>query len=181
MVLVVLMGSTLLCEMGGTTRPNIDNLRVVATLPHSPFHAPDAQRGTHSAFRWRRYHSCWVGPTASPSGSSWRGKRRDGYPLGARVMRARQQPKGVPHVTIASGARGRLRAFEATLVQAKLDGVTRLDTGETGRHPRRADRPPHMDPAAPLPPPRALPRYRWRRLHRSYPLLASRPPLLPCP
>jgi len=42
MVLVVLMGSTLLCEMGGTTRPNIDNLRVVATLPHSPFHAPDA-------------------------------------------------------------------------------------------------------------------------------------------
>src|SRR5215813_910158 len=43
-----------------------------------------------------------VGPTASPSGSSWRGKRRDGYPLGARVMRARQQPKGVPHVTIAS-------------------------------------------------------------------------------
>src|SRR5262249_44450192 len=49
------------------------------------------------------------------------------------------------------------------------------------RHPRRADRPPHMDPAAPLPPPRALPRYRWRRLHRSYPLLASRPPLLPCP
>jgi adenosine deaminase len=30
-----------------------------------------------------------------------------------------------------AGAQGRLRAFEATLVQAKLDGVTRLDTGET--------------------------------------------------
>jgi adenosine deaminase len=30
-----------------------------------------------------------------------------------------------------AGARGRLKAFEATLVQAKLDGVTRLDTGET--------------------------------------------------
>ena len=28
-------------------------------------------------------------------------------------------------------ADGRLRAFEATLVQAKLDGVTRLETGET--------------------------------------------------
>jgi adenosine deaminase len=30
-----------------------------------------------------------------------------------------------------AGAHGRLRAFEATLVQARLDGVTRLDTGET--------------------------------------------------
>lgn len=30
-----------------------------------------------------------------------------------------------------AGAHGRLRAFEATLVQAKLDGVTRLDAGET--------------------------------------------------
>jgi adenosine deaminase len=30
-----------------------------------------------------------------------------------------------------AGAQGRLRAFEATLVQAKLDGVTRLETGET--------------------------------------------------
>lgn len=30
-----------------------------------------------------------------------------------------------------AGAQGRLRAFEATLVQAKLDGITRLDTGET--------------------------------------------------
>src|SRR5262249_56033944 len=30
-----------------------------------------------------------VGPTASPSGSSWRGKRRDGYPFGARVLRPR--------------------------------------------------------------------------------------------
>jgi adenosine deaminase len=30
-----------------------------------------------------------------------------------------------------AGAQGRLRAFEATLVQARLDGVTRLDTGET--------------------------------------------------
>ena len=30
-----------------------------------------------------------------------------------------------------AGAQGRLKAFEATLVQAKLDGVTRLDTGET--------------------------------------------------
>jgi adenosine deaminase len=30
-----------------------------------------------------------------------------------------------------AGAAGRLRAFEATLVQAKLDGVTRLGTGET--------------------------------------------------
>ena len=29
------------------------------------------------------------------------------------------------------GAQGRLKAFEATLVQARLDGVTRLDTGET--------------------------------------------------
>jgi len=29
------------------------------------------------------------------------------------------------------GADGRLKAFEATLVQAKLDGVTRLETGET--------------------------------------------------
>jgi len=33
--------------------------------------------------------------------------------------------------SLFAGARGRLRAFEATLVQAKLDGVTRLDTGET--------------------------------------------------
>src|SRR6476659_11178834 len=33
--------------------------------------------------------------------------------------------------TLFAGARGRLRAFEATLVQAKLDGVTRLETGET--------------------------------------------------
>jgi adenosine deaminase len=30
-----------------------------------------------------------------------------------------------------AGAEGRLKAFEATLVQAKLDGVTRLETGET--------------------------------------------------
>jgi adenosine deaminase len=30
-----------------------------------------------------------------------------------------------------AGAQGRLKAFEATLVQAKLDGVTRLETGET--------------------------------------------------
>jgi adenosine deaminase len=30
-----------------------------------------------------------------------------------------------------AGAQGRLRAFEATLIQAKVDGVTRLDTGET--------------------------------------------------
>ena len=35
--------------------------------------------------------------------------------------------------SLFAGARGRLRAFEATLVQAKLDGVTRLDTGETVR------------------------------------------------
>lgn len=33
--------------------------------------------------------------------------------------------------TLFAGAQGRLRAFEATLVQAKLDGVTRLETGET--------------------------------------------------
>jgi len=33
--------------------------------------------------------------------------------------------------SLFAGAQGRLRAFEATLVQAKLDGVTRLDTGET--------------------------------------------------
>jgi len=33
--------------------------------------------------------------------------------------------------TLFAGAEGRLRAFEATLVQAKLDGVTRLETGET--------------------------------------------------
>ncbi len=33
--------------------------------------------------------------------------------------------------SLFAGAHGRLRAFEATLVQAKLDGVTRLDTGET--------------------------------------------------
>jgi adenosine deaminase len=32
---------------------------------------------------------------------------------------------------IVRGAQGRLKAFEATLVQAKLDGVTRLETGET--------------------------------------------------
>jgi adenosine deaminase len=30
-----------------------------------------------------------------------------------------------------AGAPGRLKAFEATLVQARLDGVTRLDTGES--------------------------------------------------
>jgi adenosine deaminase len=30
-----------------------------------------------------------------------------------------------------AGAQGRLKAFEATLVQARLDGVTRLETGET--------------------------------------------------
>jgi hypothetical protein len=33
--------------------------------------------------------------------------------------------------TLFVGAKGRLKAFEATLVQAKFDGVTRLDTGET--------------------------------------------------
>jgi hypothetical protein len=33
--------------------------------------------------------------------------------------------------TLFAGAQGRLRALEATLVQAKLDGVTRLETGET--------------------------------------------------
>ena len=33
--------------------------------------------------------------------------------------------------TLFAGAQGRLRAFEATLVQAKLDGVARLETGET--------------------------------------------------
>jgi adenosine deaminase len=33
--------------------------------------------------------------------------------------------------TLFAGAQGRLMAFEATLVQAKLDGVTRLETGET--------------------------------------------------
>jgi adenosine deaminase len=33
--------------------------------------------------------------------------------------------------TLFAGAQGRLKAFEATLVQAKLDGVTRLETGET--------------------------------------------------
>ena len=33
--------------------------------------------------------------------------------------------------TLFAGAAGRLKAFEATLVQAKLDGVTRLETGET--------------------------------------------------
>jgi adenosine deaminase len=32
---------------------------------------------------------------------------------------------------VFAGAQGRLKAFEATLVQAKLDGVTRLETGET--------------------------------------------------
>jgi adenosine deaminase len=30
-----------------------------------------------------------------------------------------------------AGAQGRVKAFEATLVQARLDGVSRLDTGET--------------------------------------------------
>jgi adenosine deaminase len=30
-----------------------------------------------------------------------------------------------------AGAQGRLKAFEATLVQARIDGVTRLETGET--------------------------------------------------
>jgi adenosine deaminase len=33
--------------------------------------------------------------------------------------------------TLFAGAQGRLKAFEATLVEAKLDGVTRLVTGET--------------------------------------------------
>jgi hypothetical protein len=33
-----------------------------------------------------------------------------------------------------AGAQGRLKAFEATLVQARLDGVTRLDTDD-GRSP----------------------------------------------
>src|SRR5262249_13631797 len=33
--------------------------------------------------------------------------------------------------TLFVRALGRLKAFEATLVQAKLDGVTRLETGET--------------------------------------------------
>jgi adenosine deaminase len=33
--------------------------------------------------------------------------------------------------SLFAGAQGRLRAFEATLIQARLDGVTRLDTGET--------------------------------------------------
>jgi adenosine deaminase len=33
--------------------------------------------------------------------------------------------------TLFAGAQGRLKAFEATLVQAKFDGVTRLETGET--------------------------------------------------
>jgi len=33
--------------------------------------------------------------------------------------------------TLFAGPQGRLKAFEATLVQAKLDGVTRLETGET--------------------------------------------------
>src|SRR5262249_55199870 len=33
--------------------------------------------------------------------------------------------------TLFAGAEGRLKAFEATLVQAKLDGITRLETGET--------------------------------------------------
>jgi hypothetical protein len=33
--------------------------------------------------------------------------------------------------TLFAGAQGRLKAFEATLVQAKSDGVTRIETGET--------------------------------------------------
>ena len=33
--------------------------------------------------------------------------------------------------TLFVGAQGRLKAFEATLVQAKLDGIMRLETGET--------------------------------------------------
>jgi hypothetical protein len=33
--------------------------------------------------------------------------------------------------TLFAGTQRRLKAFEATLVQAKLDGVTRLETGET--------------------------------------------------
>jgi adenosine deaminase len=57
--------------------------------------------------------------------SEWAGK--DIAPLMAEMHEWVQALVG----TLFAGAQGRLRAFEATLVQAKHDGVTRLETGET--------------------------------------------------
>jgi adenosine deaminase len=63
--------------------------------------------------------------------SEWAGK--DIAPLDHKLGRMAEMHEWVQAQvgTLFAGAQGRLRAFEATLVQAKLDGVTRLETGET--------------------------------------------------
>jgi adenosine deaminase len=63
--------------------------------------------------------------------SAWAG--RDIAPLDRKLASMAQMDEWVQSrfAQLFAGAQGRLKAFEATLVQAELDGVTRLDTGET--------------------------------------------------
>jgi adenosine deaminase len=63
--------------------------------------------------------------------SAWAGK--DMAPLDHKLGSMAEMDEWVQarFGALFAGAQGRLKAFEATLVQAKLDGVTRLDTGET--------------------------------------------------
>jgi adenosine deaminase len=63
--------------------------------------------------------------------SKWAGK--DIAPLDSRLISMSEMHEWVRARlgALFEGPYGRLKAFEATLVQAKLDGVTRLETGET--------------------------------------------------
>jgi adenosine deaminase len=63
--------------------------------------------------------------------SAWAGK--DIAPLDHKLGSMAQMHEWVQtrFGALFAGAHGRLKAFEATLVQARLDGVTRLETGET--------------------------------------------------
>ena len=63
--------------------------------------------------------------------SKWAGK--DIAPLDRRLISMSEMHEWVQtrFGALFEGAHGRLKAFEATLVQAKFDGVTRLETGET--------------------------------------------------
>lgn len=63
--------------------------------------------------------------------SKWAGK--DIAPLDRRLNSISEMHEWVQtrFGALFKGAHGRLKAFEATLVQAKFDGVTRLETGET--------------------------------------------------
>ena len=88
------------------------NVRALRTIPKSDLHN-HAFAGGHRALV-----------------SEWAG--RDIAPLDRPIASMAEMHAWVEGRlgSLFAGAQGRLRAFEATLVQAKYDGVTRLEIGE---------------------------------------------------